>query len=267
MYHINIIEGRITGKKYLSMDGFDDREMRKSTRLERIKNALIYGLVEIEAPILRYSKIQKWDRKMQLINRAKAKQIADMLPENGIFIDIGANTGSVAEEVLRYKKECTAYLFEPIPEYCDYIKKKFKNRENIYINCTALGGREGNVKIFKDEFNLGWNTLINEKATEGMRHMYCEMITFDKFAEDNNLRQIDVIKIDVEGAEYMVFEGMKKTLSELKKKPAIFLEIGWGKNHPYWDKEIEIFKWLMKIGYNEFDYNIDKTEDIILYPK
>jgi hypothetical protein len=115
------------------------------------------------------------------------------------------------------------------------------------------------------EQNFGWNTMIGSRASHDMKELSINGISFDEYIEKIPLKKINLIKIDVEGAEYKVLNGMKKTIA--KYKPIIFCEIGFGKSlHPNWNEEVEIFEWIFNNGYKRIDYNVEKTQDVILYP-
>ena len=83
------------------------------------------------------------------------------------------------------------------------------------------------------------------------------------------------IKIDVEGAEYLVLRGMLDSLRKWAPLPVILCEVGWGSSHPKWDEELEVFRQLKEIGYTICDLNgqemdeksITSTTDILLIPK
>jgi len=75
------------------------------------------------------------------------------LPENGIFIDIGANLGVITEEILKVKR-CNAILFEPIPEYANHIRIKFRGNDNVVIENVALGDSTGNFSLYKDKVTV-----------------------------------------------------------------------------------------------------------------
>ena len=83
------------------------------------------------------------------------------------------------------------------------------------------------------------------------------------------------IKIDVEGAEYLVLRGMLESFRKWKTLPVILCEVGWGNTHPNWDEELEVFNELKKIGYSICDLNgleIDEKSltsktDVLMIPK
>jgi FkbM family methyltransferase len=215
---------------------------------------------------MEFVELANWDRTIEGVTQKVTSQVLPFLPPNGVLIDVGANCGLFTEQILR-ERDVKAYLFEPVPKYFNYCKSKFENKENVVIENVALTERSGNLQIFVDRQNLGWNTLLQTKCTPGMTPVDIKAETFDTYAERNNIDKIDVIKIDVEGSEFRVLKGMQKTLSKLKQKPVIICEVAWGANgHPNWQEEIEAFEWLFSNGYQRTDYNVSGTSDVVFMP-
>lgn len=81
-----------------------------------------------------------------------------------------------------------------------------------------------------------------------------------------------LIKIDVEGSEYKVIDGMRKLLLALKKRaktmPVIMVEFGWGSRHPEYAEEIDAFTFLESLGYKcDADFrNVQRTVDMVFLP-
>jgi len=211
-------------------------------------------------------RIASWDQSIREVTREISTKALEYLPEGGVLVDVGANTGMFSQLILE-QRHCTAFLFEPVPDYFNYSATKFRNMPSVTIENFALSDAPGEFSLWIDSANLGWNTMEGTKQTPGMREIRVKTVTFDDYAELHGINRIDVLKIDVEGAEYRVLGGMKRTLARLRRKPVILLEIGWGPNgHPAWDKEVEIFEWLFQNGYQRFDYNVPGTSDVVIQP-
>ena len=230
---------------------------------------ILYLRDAIMSSFRREDRLSKWERKMRSLNLKTAQNLASYVPREGVFIDVGANVGAFSDGVINARRDCQCYLFEPIPEYYNYCVKKYKDNKRVIVENYALGDVCEESKIYMDKKNLGWNTVVESMTTPGMAKIQINMIKFDDYADKIGLNNIDLLKIDVEGAEYRVLSGMKETLSRLDKKPIIFCEIGWGsKMHPNWHEECEMFEWLFQNGYRRFDYNaIEATQDVLIIPE
>lgn len=188
---------------------------------------------------------------------------------NGI-IDVGSNTGMFIECCLEKFLDTKILAFEPVKRYFDYSVERFKSKQNVIIENFALSDEEKEDDIYIADKNIGWNTLIKEQVnSENINTVEkVKTICFDKYYKENNIGIIDIIKIDTEGFEYKVINGMRDFLKE--QKPVIICEVAWGVHHPYWKKELEVFDYLYSIGYDNSQYNfikgLTKTTDVIFEP-
>ena len=137
----------------------------------------------------------------------------------------------------------------------------------------GLSDEDSEVDIFvASNGNLGWNTIVQSKTSEDMEKVRIKLKQFEKCNIDATPT---FIKIDVEGAEYLVLRGMLDSFRKWDSLPAILCEVGWGTSHPQWDEELQVFEELKKIGYSicdltgaEIDVNsLTSTTDILLIPK
>jgi len=71
-----------------------------------------------------------------------------------------------------------------------------------------------------------------------------------------------------------VLGGMLESIARWDPKPTILCEVSWGKSHPNWARELEVFRKLEALGYTAVDLNrrpvavseISETSDIIFLP-
>jgi FkbM family methyltransferase len=196
--------------------------------------------------------------------RSMAQDAAATVPDGGVVLDIGGNTGMFTEELLAVK-DCKVFLFEPVQLYAEYCAKKFAGK-SVVVERAALGDATGEVTIYKDTENLGWNTIIREQGGH-MTPEVVPMVRFDDYAAANGVTRIDYIKIDTEGAEYKVLGGMIETIKSLPKLPLIVCEVGWGVNHPYWEEEKKVFASVFDLGYKPFSFDITHTQDVTFEPR
>jgi FkbM family methyltransferase len=98
---------------------------------------------------------------------------------------------------------------------------------NVRLEKTAISNESGlgMLQIAVDKHN-GQNTLCQEFAYENVRSGVVEsvdLVTLDKYVNDHGISRLDLIKIDVEGAELRAFQGAENTLKTLR--PALIFEI------------------------------------------
>lgn len=103
-----------------------------------------------------------------------------------------------------------------------------KNPEKIYgFDCS-----EARSRIFKKNNRIALGGKANFIDTLISDHKNKDTITIDSFIKKENIKVVDVIKIDVEGAEFKVLKGMSECLKNFK--PRLLIEI-----HPYYIVNVE----------------------------
>lgn len=171
--------------------------------------------------------------------------------------DVGANIGEMSLLFSRFVSssgqvhsfEASSSMFKKLSTVC-----QITNREQIVLNHKAVADRETILKFHVyDDFHSGWSSLaqrplekygINVKPTHVEE---VEAITIDGYCQQHNIEQIDLIKIDVEGAEYQVLLGARKMLESRKIRCCTF-EFG-GTTFDMGNAPQEIEDYLKQLGY------------------
>jgi len=129
-----------------------------------------------------------------------------------LFVDVGANLGRY--EVLLGKNYERVIAIEPSPENMSFLKRNVANVKvkNIEFLQCAVSGQNGTATLFYGE-HCGAHTLMSTNLNvEGLQ---VKTVTLDTLLkrEDN----VDLVKVDVEGAEWEVLEGSKEVLPKIKR--------------------------------------------------
>ncbi len=135
------------------------------------------------------------------------------------IIDVGAFQGEISLYFASKYPNAKIYAIEASPENFKLLKKnigqQFFSTKNIFPFNTALSSVNGTTMV-----SIGGgseNTIVDVK--DGTK---TPCITLDKFIQDNSIDKIDLLKIDIEGAEPMLFESIKKHLEKIQ---VIYMEI------------------------------------------
>ena len=169
------------------------------------------------------------------------------LPDNAVILDIGANIGSHTVYWAFERNAKKIYAFEPLPDTFNILKtnielNSLQNRVEIYN--IGLSNESCSCSIDKyNESNIGGTSF---KKSDRGNFIFKPL---DNFGFDE---KINLIKIDVEGAEVNVLNGGKKTI--VKNKPVIVIETFTHK------KEVDEF--MASISYKQVD-TIREGEDYI----
>ena len=140
-----------------------------------------------------------------------------------IIFDIGANLGNHTlfwATHLSYEK---IFSFEPfIPNYERLYNNITQNSlENVFPICKAIGSKKGytTVSEFHEE-NYGGTTL-NAEVSETIGEI--KVTDVDSFCREERISHVDFIKIDTEGFELSVLDGMQSILEN--SHPDLWIEV------------------------------------------
>jgi len=124
------------------------------------------------------------------------------LDENSIVFDVGGYKGDWTTSILQ-KYKSKIYIFEPVHEFYEIIQSRFKGNPNIQTFDYGLGAADGNleISITKDS-----SSVFNSEGTKEVINMQSAV----KFIRDNNIDNVDLIKINIEGGEYDLLEDLAK---------------------------------------------------------
>lgn len=161
------------------------------------------------------------------------KLFKKIVKEGNIVVDLGANIGYFTLLAAKLVgKRGKVFAFEPEPKNFYYLNKNIKlnNYKHVITEQKAVSDRNGKTKLFLSPYDSGHHTINQADGIEAYRlgrrgevsSIDIETVTLDDYLRDKTDR-VDVMKIDIEGAEALAFVGMKETLS-INKNIKIFLE-------------------------------------------
>ncbi len=166
------------------------------------------------------------------VERAELAFYISFLRPGMIAFDVGANVGFMTLLFSRlvglrgkvHAFEAGSTAFGRLQTTCQTA-----GQSNVILNHLALAEREGIRKLYTySGDHLSWSSLAARplekyglKVTaEGIEDI--STITVDAYCERNCISRIDLLKIDVEGAEYQVLIGARKMLQEKRIRCCIF---------------------------------------------
>lgn len=155
-----------------------------------------------------------------LSNDQLAARLTTRLCEPGhTFLDVGAHIGSVVADVGFYCPHAHIEAVEAIPDKIAHLKKTFPG---IVVHGVALGERSGEATFHvMTGSNSGYSSLGTPRASGKAITIRVPIRRLDDLDISG---RIDVIKIDVEGAELGVLRGADRVVAE--HRPTIMFESG-----------------------------------------
>ncbi|MEP7266908.1 MAG: FkbM family methyltransferase [Saprospiraceae bacterium] len=171
-----------------------------------------------------------------------------------ILLDIGANMGVYSLTAsIKVGSEGKIISFEPDKiNLSSFTKSIQKNGfKNIVIHPFAVSDKSGEIFLSRDPYNSGNHQI--RKVMSNASGISIQAIALDEFLKDE--KKIDIIKIDIQGAEYFAFKGMKQIILD-NPQLIIFAEF-WQKGLK--NMGVEPLKYLELLkSYGLVIYKIDK---------
>ena len=125
------------------------------------------------------------------------------LNRNSIVFDVGGYKGEFCEKIFS-KFKCNVYVFEPHPVFFEALKKKFNSNKKIKVFNYGLSDSNNEI-IFYDQENGSSFYKIGNKT------LLCRVKKFSSVFEENRIKKIDLIKINIEGGEYSLMNNIIET--------------------------------------------------------
>ncbi|MEI6278628.1 MAG: FkbM family methyltransferase [Verrucomicrobiae bacterium] len=129
------------------------------------------------------------------------------------FVDVGANVGLYTALAIRMAAQ-SVLAVEPHAEAFGFLRKTVDANAPacpVFLENVAAGREQGELTLYSNPDNKGDNRLYPDPM---LRHQQLTKVeTLDALCEKHGIRQIDFLKMDVQGAEMLVLEGARAILS------------------------------------------------------
>jgi len=143
--------------------------------------------------------------------------LAHIVKPGDVCLDIGANFGyySLLMSSLATDKGRTIAI-EPNPHIASLLRLTASIQSfSFEVTEVALSNNAGKITLHIPENSFGDASIIQkvDRLQTRTSKVKVKSITLDALLQQMNVEKVDVIKMDVEGVEPLVFEGMQRTLS------------------------------------------------------
>ena len=160
----------------------------------------------------------------------KERKISTILAEkSSVILDIGSNIGIYSILYSKVNPSSVIYAFEPYTINAEQLRKNvaLNKLTNIEVIEKAVGDTSKLISFYipSDE-STTTVTSANEAFTQewhSTKSIQVPQVTIDDFIVENSLKEIDLIKLDVEYYELQAIKGALKTLE--RYKPVIICEV------------------------------------------
>lgn len=208
--------------------------------------------------------LEGWEKRHEKKVIESVEKLVPHVPEEGFFLDIGCNIGSFSRHLRARRPKARGILFEPVQEYAAIAKDRFADDGGIEVLNIGLGNENADKTIYKPNFNYGGNSLVTEimfdqrpnaavpqgtqfeEETVTIRHV-------SDWLDERGIVEVDVVKMDTEGYDWAVMEGLLPWLQRTGQRPVLFIEVFTAEWHPLADRQAAAFESFYELGYGRVD--------------
>ncbi len=173
------------------------------------------------------------------------------LADGDTFFDVGANIGLFSLLCAHKRASTSVHAFEPIPLNASLFEASIhlNGFENISLNRICVGNDDGEQELTLAS-DSAYSSLISTDRKATVRRLRTYVTTLDSYVAYAGIPRIDLMKVDVEGAEMMVLEGARGLLSDAQRRPRLVLIELFDQNlKPFGTSITRIVEFMSRLGY------------------
>src|SRR5271157_4081141 len=144
--------------------------------------------------------------------------ILQALPESCIVIDGGAAIGDWTASVLAIRPNAKVYAFEPLPRHVKTLTERFCTQRNVQIIPKAISDNNTVTQFWLDEEEPGYGSglfrrieIMKQRDAFHKNALQIETVALG----DLSILHVDMLKLDLEGAEFAALKGLKNLRPEI----------------------------------------------------
>ncbi len=149
----------------------------------------------------------------------QTKIVKKYVHEGDVVIDVGAHVGYYTLLMAQLVgKNGKVYSFEPDPVNFELLKKsvEINGFENVVLIQKAVSDTTEKIKLFLGDNDSAINRIYDAKLGDAKKSIDVESVTIDEYFKEND-KLFNFIKIDSEGSEAKIINGMEKFLTKNRK--------------------------------------------------
>jgi FkbM family methyltransferase len=180
----------------------------------------------------------------------------EMLPQNGVHFDVGANFGFHTFGICRLlgHRAIQYHLFEPnsFCVDCHRLSVSLHDTTVFVINQMAMGSMEQNVELLFDAGHTGGGYIQGEVKTEPLKSLWRQKAhqgTLDNYLRNSGLGSVDFCKVDIEGSEPDFLLGASASLIDGTVR-ALYMEVNEGNLSRVGKKPSDLYAVLESFGFH-----------------
>lgn len=216
--------------------------------MKGILKQILYGTPALLADVMRLK--PNWNRDKYVFLK--------LMKKGDVVLDVGGNIGDYCCTFARIiGSSGHVHTFEPVPPTINKLEAALDAQgvQNVTLVPKAVSNAPGHIEIHMpgdDHARPAIHMTERESwdQSQPVQSFACEAVTLDGYVSDQQLGNIDFVKIDVEGAELLVLQGAGNLLQE--QSPILFFEMWDSYMRDFGTTPADFCKILRGAGYDQF---------------
>jgi FkbM family methyltransferase len=137
------------------------------------------------------------------------------VPDVRVVFDVGANCGATSVHFARHYPDAQIHSFEPGSGPRAILERNAAGRANVHVHAIGLSSVDGVVPLYKGDGDSGMGSVFH-RAVNLDESEPVQLRVGGDWAAEKGIDRVDVLKVDVEGSEVAVLEGLAPLLHTVK---------------------------------------------------
>lgn len=172
--------------------------------------------------------------------------VVRQLPVDAVCVDIGVNEGQIFDFMVRHCRDGLLFGFEPIPHLYQRLHRKYAS-DRSRLHQLALSDREATHSFYYYPQRTAVSGLLERKGLLGSQPSEMIQVETSRLDQILSLSRLDLVKIDVEGAELQVLRGCREHLKRCR--PIVIFELGQDGLGYYQHIPEDVYSFFDALGY------------------
>jgi len=179
-----------------------------------------------------------------------------------LIFDVGAHSGNVTSQYLEAFPKAQIHAFEPCTAAFERLKNRYANDSRVRALQMAVCNRDGEIEIMSNtspvtnsilKSDIQGSEYWGENLLETQSRILVPATTLDAYCRKEGIEHIDILKLDIQGAEYQALEGAADLLAR-RAVSLLFFEIITCPTYQNQRTAGDYFNLLEKWGYQFIDF-------------
>jgi len=178
---------------------------------------------------------------------------ASRVSDQSVVFDVSAYIGIYGLTAARIAQNGRVHAFEPDPRSARRLNLAIESNgiHNLHLYSCAVGNKVDEVQIILQDYppmtSLRAISTFLEDRTHGAKTISVPSCTLDEHCQATGIRHVDLLKIDVEGAEMLVLQGASRIIA--KCRPEMVIELHNTRSCLFGHSVEETISYLHSLGY------------------